>query len=90
MGERSYRKKEQRRKGVSIKWRCPGHRSEECQCYTNEIWEADIERMFVNTFNTLKEHADEILDPVIRGMKKMQETNGLYEALGTLNQRNWN
>ena len=59
------------------------HRSEACQCYTNEIWEADIERMFVNTFNTLKEHADEILDPVIRGMKKMQETNGLHEALGT-------
>ena len=81
------RKKEQRQKGVSIKWRCPGHRSEACQCYTNEIWEADIERMFVNTFNTLKEHADEIVDPVIRGMKKMQETNGLHEALDTLNQK---
>ena len=43
--------------------------------------------MFVNTFNTLKEHADEIVDPVIRGMKKMQETNGLHEALGILNQK---
>ena len=72
---------------MSIKWRCPGHRSEACQCYTNEIWEADIERMIVNTFNTLKEHADEIVDPVIRGMKKMQETNGLHEALGILNQK---
>ena len=86
-GRAFIRKKEQRRKGVSIKWRCPGHRSEACQCYTNEIWEADIERMFVNTFNTLKEHADEIVDPVIRGMKKMQETNGLHEALGILNQK---
>ena len=27
------------------------------------------------------------MDPVIRGMKKMQETNGLHEALGTLNQK---
>ena len=86
-GRAFIRKKEQRRKGVSIKWRCPGHRSEACQCYTNEIWEADIERMFVNTFNTLKEHADEILDPVIRGMKKMQETNGFHEALGSLSQK---
>ena len=31
-----------RDKGVSIKWRCPGHRSEACQCYTNEIWEKQI------------------------------------------------
>ena len=86
-GRAFIRKKEQRRKGVSIKWRCPGHRSEACQCYTNEIWEADIKNTFVNAFNTLKEYADEILDPVIRGMKKMQETNGLHEALDTLNQK---
>ncbi|MCQ5146842.1 zinc ribbon domain-containing protein, partial [Enterocloster bolteae] len=47
-GRAFIRKKEQRRKGVSIKWRCPGHRSEACQCYTNEIWEEDIKNTFVN------------------------------------------
>ena len=86
-GRTFIRKKEQKRKGVSIKWRCPGHRSDACQCFTNEIWEEDIERMFVNTFNTLKAHADEILDPVIQGMKKMQEANGSHEALAILNQK---
>ena len=51
-----------------------GHRSEACQCFTNEIWEADIERMFCKYIQHPEEHADEILDGH-RGMKKMQETN---------------
>lgn len=86
-GRTFIRKKEQRRKGVSIKWRCPGHRSEECQCYTNEIWEVDIKNTFVNAFNTLVGHADELFGPIIQGVKRIQEANGLHEALGTLNQK---
>uniref|UniRef100_UPI0022E17A48 recombinase family protein n=1 Tax=Enterocloster bolteae TaxID=208479 RepID=UPI0022E17A48 len=86
-GRTFIRKKEQRRKGVSIKWRCPGHRSEACPCYTNEIWEEDIKNTFVNAFNTLVGHADELLGPIIQGVKRIQEANGLHEESAALNQK---
>ncbi len=86
-GRAFIRKKEQRRKGVSIKWRCPGHRSEACQCYTNEIWEEDIKNTFVNAFNTLVGHADELFGPIIQGVKRIQEANGLHEESAALNQK---
>ena len=42
---------------------------------------------FVNAFNTLVGHADELFGPIIQGVKRIQEANGLHEALGTLNQK---
>lgn len=86
-GRTFIRKKEQKRHGVAVKWRCPGHRLETCGCLPNEIWEEEIEQAFVDTFNSLKEHADEILNPVIQGMKMIQKANGFSEASTILNQK---
>ena len=72
---------------MSIKWRCPGHRSEACQCFINEIWEEDIKNTFVNTFNTLVGHADELFGPIIQGVKRIQKANGLHEESAALNQK---
>lgn len=41
----------------------------------------------MDTFNSLKEHADEILNPVIQGMKMIQKANGFSEASTILNQK---
>lgn len=81
------RKKEQKRQGVVIKWRCPGHRLESCQCFTNEIWEEDIQKAFVNAFNTLEACADELVSPIIKGMKRIQEANGFHDASIAFNQK---
>ena len=86
-GRAFIRKKEQKQKGVSIKWRCPGHRSEACQCFINEIGEDDIKNTFVNAFNTLVGHADELFGPIIQGVKRIQEANGLHEESAALNQK---
>ena len=74
-----------KRQSVSDKWICRKHEKRKDLCSLMPVAQAEIYRAFLQLFNNLLEHRDQILNPLIRDLKVLENRSESEDSVSRIN-----